>query len=122
MSTMRMNRLPKSDGYPVTGNRSMFDYVTKGSAANHALTLPKLPQPPVHSSESVSGSDDKMAASDLEEATDEGAAKRQRKTYNGEFKRNALQLAVTLGVNNAARRLKVAPGPLSGWKRQPAKA
>lgn len=126
MSTLRMNRLPKGDGKPLTGYRSMFDFVTVGSSVMAAPTLPKTPLAPVVESDEERD-EDQLAdgiefadSSDEDGAVDKGAnekaAKRQRKSYSGKEKQKALQLVAALGVNNASRKLKVAPGTLSGWK------
>lgn len=120
---MRMNRFPKGDGKPLTGYRSMFDFVTAGTVSSSAVAAPKVPQIVAdEESDKDLPSDVEFADSDAEEAADENPAKRQRKSYKGAFKRKALQLVVALGINNAARKLKVPPGTLSGWKLKLAKA
>ena len=132
MSTLRMNRLPKGDGKPLTGYRSMYDFVTLGSSAMAAPTLPKAPLVPVVASDEERDEDQPADgiefadSGDEDGAVDKGAnekaAKRQRKSYSGKEKQKALQLVAALGVNNASRKLKVAPSTLTGWKVQLGKA
>jgi transposase-like protein len=119
MSVFRMNRLPKHDGSPLTGNRSMFDFVTKEPPAKATLALPKASHDaPAAKLGDELLSDTELAAGGSDEDANESTTERKRKTYDDKFKRKALQLAVLKGVNNACRELKISSGTLCRWKLQ----
>lgn len=122
MSIFRLNRARKSDDKPLVGNRSMFDYVMKVSVPKSAtMAAPAAPAPPVAPSSPSGVAESFDIASTCDDSDDdEHDPKRRRvnKKFSEAKKLEAVKLAEDLGVNAASRKMHVAQGTLSGWKKK----